>query len=53
MLLENIASDMGMLKQLEDKTLDLLQKSEGNRYSLYFILQVLSEIIGAVEIAAR
>lgn len=29
MLLESIASDMGMLKQLEDKTLDLLQKSEG------------------------
>ena len=28
-LLESIASDMGMLKQLEDKTLDLLQKSEG------------------------
>ncbi|XP_067943512.1 dynein axonemal heavy chain 6-like [Watersipora subatra] len=30
MLLESIASDMGMLKQLEDKTLDLLQKSEGH-----------------------
>jgi len=29
-LLESIASDMGMLKQLEDKTLDLLQKSEGH-----------------------
>ncbi|KAF6022911.1 DNAH14 [Bugula neritina] len=29
-LLESIANDKGMLKNLEDKTLDLLQKSEGH-----------------------
>lgn len=31
-LLESIANDKGMLKNLEDKTLDLLQKSEGELF---------------------
>lgn len=39
-LLESIASDMGMLKQLEDKTLDLLQKSEGTSLSQSRILSI-------------
>lgn len=40
-LLESIAADMGMLKDLEDKTLDLLQRSEGQ----YELLSLFSPVV--------
>ena len=51
-LLERLANDLQLLRDLEDKSLSLLQKSEGN-VILYFVLFCTRDCYGSIHIKRK